>query len=487
MSVNRLLANLAQSLDSSSVGSFLSGDSADRFQTLQWTDVSGRPTVADSAAATSIIDSAYVQSRVTTYAVGLDSATTIALLDSDYIRSKVTNDVGFFIYHYDTTAGQTLLDSSNEASSNAISYTKDYVMVFKNGVLLDSASGDYTAISGNTVVLGAGADSGELVTVVKWAPPPPPAAPAGGGGPSFTGDRVLVQGGYMDGTNTYSNVIDYFSITASSGLTASDFGDLVTAGGYCAAAGDGSRNINTGRYAGNNSNRIDYFDYATLGNAGDFGDQVTKFWRNSGHGDGTYATFTGGTVNSDGWNSSQYVTVQTLGNATQSGNLWNGYYFGHAALCDGTYSVMAGGNWNTGGFGGTDVTNTIQYSTTSYAGNCSDFGDLTAVRTFLGACCDGTYGLFGGGYTGSVASNVIDYITVQTTSNATDFGDCSSDLSWGVSSASDGTYAVFCGGNQSQTASVIDRVVTATAGNATDIGDLSVDRRHSAASSGSPS
>ena len=49
MSVNRLLANLAQSLDSSSVGSFLSGDSADRFQTLQWTDISGLPQQNDLA------------------------------------------------------------------------------------------------------------------------------------------------------------------------------------------------------------------------------------------------------------------------------------------------------------------------------------------------------------------------------------------------------------------------------------------------------
>jgi len=488
MSIRRQLGDLAKSLDSSAVGSFLSkGASEADFTTISYSDVSGTPsTVADSAVALSIIDSAYVQARVTTVAAGLDSATTINLLDSNYMAARSGGGAGFFVYNYDATAGQTTFQDS-DAAGNVMSYSADGIIVFYNGVMLPTA--DYTATDGTSVVLGTGADSQDVVTIAKWSVGSGAGSGggAGGGGPSFTGDRVLVQGGYMDTTNTYSNVIDYFSITASSGLTASDFGDLVTAGSHCAAAGDGSRNINTGRYAGSNSNRIDYFDYATLGNAGDFGDQVAKFWRNSGHGDGTYATFTGGTINSDGWHSSQYVTVQTLANATQSGNLWNGYYFGHAALCDGTYSVMAGGNWNTGGFGGTDVTNTIQYSTTSYAGNCSDFGDLTAVRTFLGACCDGTYGLFGGGYTGSVASNVIDYITVQTTSNATDFGDCSSDLSWGVSSASDGTYAVFCSGNQSQTASVIDRVTTATAGNATDIGDLSVDRRHSAASSGSPS
>lgn len=486
MSIARKIGNLGTALDSAALSTFLSKGTTDgEFDTIAWGDVTGKPSYIDSSLATQLFDSAYIQLRQSAVSSGgLDSAAVTTLIDSSYVANRAgTGSSGFIMYNYNATSGQTAFQDSDTAG-NVLSYTADGILVYYNGLLL--ADEDYTATDGSAVTLTEGADSGAQITIGKWnLTGSGSSGSAGGGGPSFTGDRVAVQGGYMDGTNTYSNVIDYFSITASSGVTASDFGDLIIGGSHGAAAGDGSRNIFTSRWYGNDTNRIDYFDYATLANAGDFGDQISDFWNASGYGDGTYAIFGGGRL-SDGWNSQQRVTVQTLGNASQVGSLYNGYYYGHAALCDGTYGVMGGGQWNSGGFGGTDTEDTIQYATT-IGGNCSLFGTLTAVRSYLGACCDGTYGLFGGGYTGSVVSNVIDYITVQTTSNATDFGDCSSDLSWGVSSASDGTYAVFCGGNQTQTASVIDRVTTATAGNATDIGDLSVDRRHSAASSGSPS
>jgi hypothetical protein len=41
----------------------------------------------------------------------------------------------------------------------------------------------------------------------------------------------------------------------------------------------------------------------------------------------------------------------------------------------------------------------------------------------MGACSDGTYGLFGGGFTGTVLENTIDYVAIATPGNATDFGD----------------------------------------------------------------
>ena len=96
MSIRRQLGDLAKSLDSSAVGSFLSkGASEADFTTIAYSDVSGTPSVvADSAVATSIIDSAYVQARVVTLAAGLDSATTINLLDSNYMAARSGGGAG---------------------------------------------------------------------------------------------------------------------------------------------------------------------------------------------------------------------------------------------------------------------------------------------------------------------------------------------------------------------------------------------------------
>ena len=54
------------------------------------------------------------------------------------------------------------------------------------------------------------------------------------------------------------------------------------------------------------------------------------------------------------------------------------------------------------------------------AGNATDFGDLTASRTYVGSLSDKTSGVFPGG----ISSNTtIDVITIASTGNATDFGD----------------------------------------------------------------
>lgn len=415
MSVNRLLANLAQSLDSSSVGSFLSGDSADRFQTLQWTDVSGRPIVADSATTISIIDSAYVQSRVTTYTVGLDSATTIALLDSDYIRSKATNDVGFFIYHYDTTAGQTLLDSSNEASNNAISYTEDYVMVFKNGVLLlDSA--DYTATSGDTIVLTSGADSGEVVTVVKWSAADP--APA----VNWYGDRAMSASGYFtSGASQAWGRMMFFDIMTLGASSWGQFGYIAIGGSTnvprLKMGGGGVSNSTYCLWAGGSDGTDDifYVTAATQSNSSDFGLLTTNRSVHATFSNGTTGCWSGGNSLQDGsgtfLNSIDKNTIATPSNATDFGDLSSSRYRAMGAS-HGTYGVVGGGQKAQS----TQPVNTIDYYTTATPSNATDFGDLTVSRGGAGAAGNGTYAVF-------VGNEIMDYVTVETPGNATDFGD----------------------------------------------------------------
>jgi hypothetical protein len=102
------------------------------------------------------------------------------------------------------------------------------------------------------------------------------------------------------------------------------------------------------------------------------------------------------------------------------------------------------------------------------------------ARWGLGACSDGTTGLFGGG---NGPSTVIDYVTIATTGNATDFGDLTVGRYY-PSACSDGTKGLWGGGTTGSNSNVIDYITIATTGNATDFGNLSVTRKQLASCSG---
>jgi hypothetical protein len=68
-----------------------------------------------------------------------------------------------------TTAYRTVTEFTATASQTSFSvpsYTVGYVDVYRNGVMLGSA--DYTATSGTTIVLAAGATAGDLVEVISF-------------------------------------------------------------------------------------------------------------------------------------------------------------------------------------------------------------------------------------------------------------------------------------------------------------------------------
>ena len=88
---------------------------------------------------------------------GLDSASTLALVNS---QAKQTT----FTY---TTASPTTTISGNDDNGTALSYNAGNIIVFQNGILLvDSA--DYTATTGNSIVLGVATDSGDIVSITKF-------------------------------------------------------------------------------------------------------------------------------------------------------------------------------------------------------------------------------------------------------------------------------------------------------------------------------
>ena len=92
-------------------------------------------------------------------------------------------------------------------------------------------------------------------------------------------------------------------------------------------------------------------------------------------------------------------------------------------------------------------TGNIDYVTIDTLGNATDFGDMSVARRAYGATSNKTRGLFFGGYSSSV-SNIIDYITVATPSNATDFGDIAQDgtTTHGCTSVGNNTRGFIAGG-----------------------------------------
>ena len=95
-----------------------------------------------------------------------------------------------------------------------------------------------------------------------------------GGSASTNGTRAVLALG-NDGSNR--NYIDYVTMTSTG--NAVDFGDLTLARRYCAAMASSTRGVFAGGYANPEgsvkNNNVDYVEFATQGNAVDFGDLNT--------------------------------------------------------------------------------------------------------------------------------------------------------------------------------------------------------------------
>ena len=95
-----------------------------------------------------------------------------------------------------------------------------------------------------------------------------------GGSASTNGTRAVLALG-NDGSNR--NHIDYVTMTSTG--NAVDFGDLTLARRYCAAMASSTRGVFAGGYANpegsTKNNNVDYVEFATQGNAVDFGDLNT--------------------------------------------------------------------------------------------------------------------------------------------------------------------------------------------------------------------
>jgi hypothetical protein len=166
-----------------------------------------------------------------------------------------------------------------------------------------------------------------------------------------------------------------------------------------------------------------------------------------------------------------FVTIATLGNATDFGNCTSPPRFDPAACADATRGVCFGGGISAS-------QNIIEYITVATEGNATDFGDMTAATRHNTGMADATYGLSTGGYTSSVV-NSIDYVTIQTLGNAADFGNLS-DNTRSHGSCADATRGLVMSGYRSALTLSITYLTIASTGNSTTFGDVTVARQSAA-------
>ena len=227
--------------------------------------------------------------------------------------------------------------------------------------------------------------------------------------------------------NGGTNVIDY--ITIASPGNAADFGDLTEASMYIpGGGGNQTRAIRAGGVTAPNVQVLDTIDYVTIaqtGNAVDFGNLATRQKYLITTGSPTRMVMAGG-IDSPGHpggnNVMQYITVATLGNAIDFGDLiqiQNQGGTGYA--CSPTRGLL----YATGYYPGSTWThvNNIEYVTMASLGNATDFGDMSAARSTPGVTSNKVRAIAAGGYTGSAYVNTIDFVNISTTGNASDFGD----------------------------------------------------------------
>ena len=175
---------------------------------------------------------------------------------------------------------------------------------------------------------------------------------------------------------------------------------------------------------------------------------------------GTRMVLMGGTNGSSVVDVIQFITISTLGNAQDFGNLTGAKQEGAAATnhLRGLY------------FGGDPALNIIEFVTFSSLGNATDFGDLLNGAKSGTSMSNQTRGVL---QLGGLTSNILEYVTFAQTANAVDFGDMQlgGNAGSGFSSPTRGVYAI--GSNNANYKNNIEFITIHTTGNGTDFGDLS--------------
>ena len=139
---------------------------------------------------------------------------------------------------------------------------------------------------------------------------------------------------------------------------------------------------------------------------------------------GGYRGLNGGGDHASDTNTIDYITISTLANAVDFGDLTdNREYLAMGPLASRTRCVFAGGQSYPSP---NDEMNLIDYVTIASTGNAVDFGDLIGgndgKNSSAMACSNEIRGIIAGGYDPPSAKDQILYIIIASTGDAVDFG-----------------------------------------------------------------
>ena len=221
----------------------------------------------------------------------------------------------------------------------------------------------------------------------------------------------------------YQQDMEFVTISSTGGGTV--FGNLSVSKQHQGGISNSTRGISVAGYIpspAGGSNEMEYITIAATGNAVNFGDLTTGAdYFVGGTGNSTRG-LTGGSVVSGQYGSIHYITISTLGNSADFGNLTTATGDGSRRLDGDSCHANAVRALFGGGYSSTPAQETvIDYVTIATLGNATDFGDISTDGTYSTASGSRTRAVFMGG--NQPYRNVMEYVQIMTTGNAVDFGD----------------------------------------------------------------
>jgi len=276
---------------------------------------------------------------------------------------------------------------------------------------------------------------------------------------------MMLSGAYPVNTD-----IQTFNIATTGNAVDSGF-DYGTSRYLGGAASDRTRGVYFGGYSP--SAQIRFNSIPSVGSTTEFGSLTSARFGGTGVSNSTRGISLGGSGPSGssinaGMNNIDYVTIQSLGDAVDFGDLVQ--ELASIQSCQSqTRGIITGGSEDSSN----SRVNGIEYITMSTLGNAKDFGDASAVHggNNNGGGGNAVRGIF---HVGAAYSNILEFVTIATLGNSTDFGDDIMQRGGGISFFSSPTRTVLGGGNtpSDNETNTIAYVQTMSTGNATDFGDL---------------
>ena len=265
--------------------------------------------------------------------------------------------------------------------------------------------------------------------------------------------------------------------------------ELVTpdlGGGTGSNTGVGTRGVFMSGYitGSDSSNVLDFVTVSTLGDAQDFGDLVIKRHYQGGAASRTRGYSIGGESpgSPNGVASIDTFVFASTGNATDYGDLTQAAKFVRS-FSNNTRAVS-----NLGNIGGTSRQNVLEYFNMASSGSAVDFGDVSYYNYVGSTNSSSIRGFFSGGQTPAGSpyyTNVISAITTSTTGSHEDWGDLLKGRSNLPAGFGNSTRGLFFGGNDGGDPynNNISFITIATKGDAIDFGDMTVSAGGGGASS----